>query len=949
MIKKILFSVLLMCFFIVNIFAQDTDYLEYADIPNTDVINFNWQVDWVTYRVWVNTWVIDYITWSDWKIHTCFPIVGTWYTNKLWEIYFQYNWYGSYICSDYKLRWVFKVWAWWWWYLEDLENNPEFWKLFLDKYKIDWYYYHWDWQNWTWQSWLDDIGFANWNNVKTKFNLSEAFSNITVNIQFDPSNLIADWNTKSEIKFQFLYNGNPLKNFSFSSISFLSGFNSDVEKNSNIIPWFEYIWWLITDENWYITWNVISYHPWKNLEYWIKIMIDDVEIIKTWVVYNFIKPPFDVNLTIQPSEITSKKLIWYKNTAKLTITSSAYNISNLNTTSFSSTIDLWEYSDYFSIIFWENIGLNVNEPIKLTYNPSKFYSWDSLPIRYLYLLDYSFTKNWDNYKILDFSWYTNYDYLYKDWKIDNIQIVPINTSAYADWKQVFWYNVKFLNSQDYPINNLTFSLDFSDPEKKFNLSSWWNYITGFFLVSQNTDADIDWTYKIWIISYKPVSKNLDPYLTGYIKNIIYNWYYSVNNWDSYQVLKNFEFLNIVNLNLDEKIIHINEEITLTWVYTSNSSNVLSGWFSLTWYIINCPSCWFEKWKILSGDDFWTYQYDIYLTGWSDPQALIYSGYIYYNLSWNHWIKKVWLPFKKEYKEFLFVGWWVLKLFWNVITNTKILESINYISTSIPISKFKNNLRKEVYNNAIKWNSYIILASDTDIHLNSLTWYQYIYKCEGENRVISLYWVYSKLRRLIFIDCQLNISNDILSYWNSHLSIFLFSSNWNNLPDFSSDNWWIIPGNIYISPSVKTIEANLFTDWSIFTYNSWNFSLDGNKIFFSTRWVDLNLRKQLFIYWKIFSKNTIWWGLQNSNNVYILVWWKKVAANWQWPYWKPASEIAQAYDLKFWRNNFVKSDWTYLTWKLSPIIYNKYNCTWNSNIDNPICSASVIIMDKNKWF
>jgi len=127
-------------------YAKDSDYLEYANIPWTDTIIFNWQANGNTYEVWVDTWELKYITWSDNKIHTCFPIVWTWYTNKLGEIYFQYDWKWAYICSDRKLRWFFKIWAWWRW---KLENNNNLWKCFIDNKIIDWYFYHSDWGLWT--------------------------------------------------------------------------------------------------------------------------------------------------------------------------------------------------------------------------------------------------------------------------------------------------------------------------------------------------------------------------------------------------------------------------------------------------------------------------------------------------------------------------------------------------------------------------------------------------------------------------------------------------------------------------------------------------------------------------------------------------------------------------------------------------------------------------------
>ena len=50
------------------------------------------------------------------------------------------------------------------------------------------------------------------------------------------------------------------------------------------------------------------------------------------------------------------------------------------------------------------------------------------------------------------------------------------------------------------------------------------------------------------------------------------------------------------------------------------------------------------------------------------------------------------------------------------------------------------------------------------------------------------------------------------------------------------------------------------------------------------------------------------------------------------------------DLSFLKSNFVHSDNTYDTGNLAPYIYNKYNCTWNANTDNDICTTLIVIED-----
>ena len=951
---KIVFISICVVFFAGFSFAKSSDYLEYADIPWTDVINFNWQVNGITYEVWVDTWQIDYVTWSDNKVHVCFPIIWTWYTNKLWEIYFQYDTYGSYVCDDYKLRWVFKIWAGWRWHMEDLEYNPEKWKCFLDKTLIDGYYYHSNWSNWTWQVWLDDIWFANFNTVKTALNLSNVFSSVKILIQFNFEDLVANWVSTWEMLMKILYPNpsNPispyvLKNFTLSSVEFLTGFNSDVKRNWYIYPGFKYVWWLTTNENGVVSWSIIAYHPGENLTYWIKITIWSWKIISTWTIFKKILPPFLTNLLIFPKEVLGKKLIWYKNVAKIAVNSDP-NITSLSFLNTQTKLNLWSYADYFKVITGDNIWFNKYKNLQIDYNLSKFYPYDSLKLNYNYITSYSFKQGSNSYYISSYSGQTTYDNLYKYWLVKKIVLVPDSSNVLADGKQAFWYKVRFLNSQNYPVNNLRFSLDFSDPEKYFNLSSGNSYVKWYFLITWDSKADINWIYNIWVISYKPISKKLSAYLTGWIKNICYSWNYSISSPDFYEVLNDLYFLNVTSLSLEDKIININKETTIHISYTKNSSNVSNWKFLLTGYLLDCSSCKFEKWKILSWNSFLSNDYTIYITGWSDPQQLIYSGFIWYDLAWNYWTKKVRLSFKKIYKDFLFIWWWTLQIVWNILTNRKILWWLSYVSTIVNPSVFRNKLRKDLYVQVIRWRKKNIINTNISMYLDNFTWDIYVYKCSSPNIVVSLKGNYSWNKKIYFINCQLNIDWDILKNWIWKLSIISFAPNENNYVDFDSNDWWLIPWNIYIWSSVKTIQANLITNGSILTY-TWNFLLNSNKFFYLSRWSDDWLRKQLFIQWKVFAKNTIWWGLQNTKNEYTLIWWRKVPNNWQWFDGKTASEIAKAYDMKFWRSSFVKSDWSYDTGDLSQLIYNKYHCTWNVSTDtSKFCNSTIVIVDSNNF-
>ena len=234
------------------------------------------------------------------KIYNCFKLVWTWFTNKLGEIYFQYNGTWSFVCDDYKLRWVFKIWAWWWWYLNDTKNNSEKWKLYLDKINTNWFYYHngdnaW-W--WTWQARIEWIGFSNWNNAKTELNLREVFSNIKVQttISWNWSEK-ANGSDKKDISLIITYNWKRLSNFTVDNIFFLTWTNTDIEKNWKTIAGFKYTWWKTTNKNGIITWNVSSLIWWNGLNY--KLWIKKWNNITYWKWTTNFLYPFQIKLLLK--------------------------------------------------------------------------------------------------------------------------------------------------------------------------------------------------------------------------------------------------------------------------------------------------------------------------------------------------------------------------------------------------------------------------------------------------------------------------------------------------------------------------------------------------------------------------------------------------------------------------------------------------------------------------
>jgi len=931
--KKKIKTIITLSFLILWISAiywADNKYYEYAEIPWTDIIELNSQVNGKIYKVYIDTWSINYVTWSDDKLHSCFSIMGTWYTEKLWEIYFQYYNKWSYVCSDNKLRWVFKIWAWWRWNMEDLENSREKWKLFVDKIQTNWTYYHSidANKNPTWQAFLDGIWFSNWNNVRTNLNIQQAFSNMEAQIVFNwtwkNANGYDTWTFIMILK----YKNKLLKNFKVDSISFITWYNSDVKKNLDTIAWYKYSWNLITDDNWNINWQAVAY-IWGNRTYWIKIKIQDNEIIKTWNVnFNY---PFNLNLGITWDEIAWKKLIWYNNKSIISIQN--INVSNLTLNNIYWSINLWTYSRYFDIQMWDMIDSLNTFNLKIIPKSSLFYAKDFLEVKYNITWNYTYKIRSDNYTINNFNIQTNNDKIYKYWKIENINIVKEDSTPIADWKEILWYDVKFLDKYNYPINNINFNVNIKDINKSFDLNEQTNtYETWFFITTNDTLANIDGSYKIWIISYKPANNT---YLSWFIQNIIYSWEYTISSANKQIKLENIYFKAPVWINFENKILKANEKDNFKVNYTKNVSNVSNPSYNFNWYIQWCSDCTFSwnMWKYINDNNFQEKTFNIYINWSYAPDAVIYSWYYSYNLNWDYWNKFIKNFFEKIYSPIIYVNIWAIKIIWIAWSDTKIIWWVNYISTSLEPYIIKNAIKKYIINSTM-WYKKENINLNTNINLSNINKIN-IYKC-WNNEMLNINWHYTWNKQIISLWCEININSNIM--WDKG-NLQIFSYNDDDQYNFSDINWWKNKWNIYIKNNVDTIQASLYTNGSIFTYiddiNNWIFT-----------WKYLNwFKKQLYIKWKVFSKNTLWGWTQDKNLKFTILWWKKIN-NYDNIFWKKWYIAAQVYDINFWRTSLLNADnKIYSTWDLSEIIYNKYKCTWNKDTDkNDICSTSIIIED-----
>ena len=156
--------------------------------------------------------------------------------------------------------------------------------------------------------------------------------------------------------------------------------------------------------------------------------------------------------------------------------------------------------------------------------------------------------------------------------------------------------------------------------------------------------------------------------------------------------------------------------------------------------------------------------------------------------------------------------------------------------------------------------------------------------------INLSWEISWYETLIVKDWNVIINWDLNNSWKK-LWIIVLKDSYNINSDY---NWkW----NVYVNQNVSKINAVIYADgWFISSNSSWIPYLSDNI----TRTSEL--KKQLYMKWSLFTRNTIWWA--------ILAWWDYILPGWSKIAWVDANfDKAMIYDLNYirrWKQNCLES-------------------------------------------
>jgi len=491
--------------------------------------------------------------------------------------------------------------------------------------------------------------------------------------------------------------------------------------------------------------------------------------------------------------------------------------------------------------------------------------------------------------------------------IDFTFILQDDTSI--DW---FTKTKNTLSTSAVVINNyLTDAFSWNVRTITYRLTNWWNLNTIFKSWDQ-----FNFEYKF----YNPTEIANDD-LTGWDWFIFKTIKYDINFTDWWSINWFFVEDSNNNINIDNSTIPVKLtaliDINNTWELTNSW---FIEWKTQTWWITvinNNTSIWITwtglylilTWSIsntASKDYFtWTWDIDDWIKKEIDKVALI-NNFINPLLDWTTYILKTlfvlvdWVWFVDDIIDIRlnqyikYTVWWKivtylawilnennlqnfksLKIFWitNIDTDKQkdLLEyqwneDVHNLAWKIEKSSLKRDIRMKAMNVVkvidINESQYIdpqtTIINWWDDDNDDNNWkelWNILYYWELEWKNVEL-WNWSELtiswRKTIIVRWwNLFIKSNIINNSNSDILwiIVLKDDDW---------NWW----KLYIDTSVQEIDAIIYTDKSIMSYDESYDNWDSDSILkYEVDWnIDSSImQNQLFILWTVFSENTIWWS------------------------------------------------------------------------------------------
>jgi len=216
-----------------------------------------------------------------------------------------------------------------------------------------------------------------------------------------------------------------------------------------------------------------------------------------------------------------------------------------------------------------------------------------------------------------------------------------------------------------------------------------------------------------------------------------------------------------------------------------------------------------------------------------------------------------------------------------LENTEVLESDFSQKQSIDIETqwMLTNVNKLINKNLVKYTNWLDPSIDNysnlnwfskKIHYYNFEWQEELSSSNKDNKwkILTIWdwWEWSSYykmwvawQKLLYVKWwNIYINSDIYNIEDDNQLVIVVKRDSNN-----KKNGW----NIYINPEVTNIDAILIADGSIISYDWTNI--------LNTDTYQNKLRKQLLIYWSIYTKNTYWEDKTiYGTDHYISNWWKE---------------------------------------------------------------------------
>jgi len=436
-----------------------------------------------------------------------------------------------------------------------------------------------------------------------------------------------------------------------------------------------------------------------------------------------------------------------------------------------------------------------------------------------------------------------------------------------------------------------------------NTAIWTNTnITTTLIDKTNNDWNYDINFKVYSPTYKSLVTDWRQFAIWNfgINNIFWSisdisWEYSLSTWIDFQ-FKPIYSLNLswelafswfVEWNTQTSIIDINRNwsnnpSSIQWLYFVQTWT-WSSFFTWTWTIdSSSPKHILTSWI---GTDYITGSFDLateyifktlfVLKDWywfiNNIKDVRLNGYVRYSLWWKVITYLAWILNNINNQNFN-----SLKIYWITNINSDKQKDLIENQNDIDIHNINWNMAKSLYKNIIRSKvtstiKYANISNGTK-EIRDLSWITWNKINNGWNKLWNILYFWALNWENIELD-NMNYDNTslyksswrktiIVEWWNLFIKSNIINSDmdqdvlWIIVMQDKNWKWW----KVYIDPKVQEIDAVIYSDKSIISYSE---SYDNNDLDIITKkemdWNVLNIwiENQLYIYWTIFSENTIW--------------------------------------------------------------------------------------------